>query len=38
MVNTANYSVTISSPLLSMFLEKDQLHDKYPPIHVEIYN
>lgn len=37
-VNSTNYSVTLSSPLLGLFLEKENLKDSTPPIHVELTN
>lgn len=38
MVNTANYGVTISSPLLGLFLEKENLKQNCPPIHIDVIN
>lgn len=38
MVDATNYGVTISSPLLSLFLEKENLKEKCPPIHIDITN
>lgn len=38
MVNSINYGVTISSPLLGLFLEKENLKEKCPPIHIDIMN
>lgn len=38
MINSANYGITISSPLLGLFLEKQNLKEKCPPIHLEITN
>jgi hypothetical protein len=38
MINTTNYGITVSSPLLGLFLEKENLKEKFPPIHLEIVN
>ena len=37
-INTVNYGVTISSPLLGLFLEKENLKEKCPPIHIDVIN
>jgi hypothetical protein len=34
MMNSTNYGVTISSPLLILFLEKKEMTDTPPPIHI----
>lgn len=38
MANSTNYGVTISSPLLGLFLEKQNLLQSNPPIHIDITN
>jgi len=38
MVNRANYEITISSPFSFLILDKECLHDKAPPIHVQLCN
>lgn len=38
MANSKNYGVTISSPYLGLFLDKDNLTQSDPPIHVDITN
>lgn len=38
MANSTNYGVTISSPLLGLFLEKQNLLQSHPPIHIDITN
>lgn len=38
MVNSVNFGVTISSPLLGLFLEKENLKERCPPIHIDIVN
>jgi len=38
MINTASFGVTIGSPLLALFLEKENLRDKYPPLHIAVIN
>jgi hypothetical protein len=30
------YDVTLSSPLLGLFVDKDSVKEMYPPIHVEV--
>jgi len=36
MMKSASYSVTVSSPFLTLFAEKPNLKFKNPPLHVEI--
>lgn len=38
MINSTNFGVTISSPLLALFLNKENMKDTPPPIHVEVIN
>jgi len=37
-INSTNYGVTVSSPLLILFLEKKEMTDTPPPIHIEVVN
>jgi hypothetical protein len=37
-VNASNYTVCVSCPLLVLFIDKGELVQTVPPIHVEITN